>query len=89
MCVRVLVCVCTCACKQMPSNQSFDKQIFSHQKGGGASRWGECVGKATAYKFDTCTVIGVQSTMHLMDPIKVHVSYTCVSVCRPELIIQE
>ena len=64
-------------CKQLPSNQSFDKQISSHQKGGGVSRWGEWVGKATAYKFDTCTLIGVHSTMHLVDPIKVHVSYTC------------
>ena len=70
-----------CACKQLPSNQSFDKQVFSHQKCGGASRWGECVGKATAYKFDTCTLIWVHSTMHLVGPIKVHVSYTCVYVC--------
>ena len=74
VCVRVNVCVCVC--KQLPSNQSFDKQISSHQKGGGVSRWGEWVGKATAYKFDTCTLIGVHSTMHLMDPI-----YTCVCVC--------
>ena len=55
-----------------------DKQISSHLKGGGISRWGEWVGKATAYKFDTCTLIGVHSTMHLVDPIKVHVSYTCM-----------
>ena len=74
------VCMCICACKQLPSNQSFDKQISSHQKGGGVSRWGEWVGKATADKFDTCTLIGVHSTMHLMDPIK-HVSYTCMRVC--------
>ena len=39
---------------------------------------GEWVGKATAYKFDTCTLIGFHSTMHLVDPIKVHVSHTCV-----------
>ena len=63
-------------CKQLPSNQSFDKQISSHQKGGGVSRWGEWVRKATAYKYDTCTLIGVHSTMYLVDPIKVHVSYT-------------
>ena len=73
--------MCVCICKQLPSNQSFDKQISSHQKGGGVSRWGKWVGKATAYKFDTCTLIGVHSTMHLVDPIKVHVSYTCVCVC--------
>ena len=24
------VCVCVCVCKQLPSNQSFDKQISSH-----------------------------------------------------------
>ena len=74
----VCVCVCVCVCvfvKQLPSNQSFDKQISSHQKGGGVSRWGEWVVKATAYKFDTCTLIGDHSTMHLVDPIKVHVSY--------------
>ena len=88
MCAYVCVCVCACSvcvyvcvcvCKQLPSNQSFDKQISSHHKGGGVSRWGEWgewVGKATAYKFDTCTLIGVHSTMHLADPNKVHVSYT-------------
>ena len=87
VCERACVCVCVHACKQLPSNQSFDKQISSHQKGGGVSRWGEWVGKATAYKFDTCTLIGVHSTMHLVDPIKVHVPYTyvyvraCMCVC--------
>ena len=75
-CAIVCACVCTCMCicKQLPSNQNFDKQISSHQKGGGVSRWGEWVGKATAYKFDTCTLIGVHSTMHLVDLIKVYVS---------------
>ena len=68
----------THTCKQLPSNQSIDKRISSHPKGGGVSRWGEWVRKATAYKFDTCTLIGVHSTMHLVDPIKVHVSYTCI-----------
>ena len=81
MCVCVHVCVCVCVCKQLPSNQSFDKQIYSYQKGGGVSRWGEWVRKATAYKFDACTLIGVHSTMYLVDPIKVHVSYTCVCMC--------
>ena len=76
------MCVCVCGtngtiCKQLPSNQSVDKQISSHQEGGGVSRWGECIRKATAYKFDTYTLIEVHSTMHLVDPIKVHVSYTC------------
>ena len=42
VCVRVCVmcvcaCACVCVCKQLPSNQSFDKQISSHQKGGGVS----------------------------------------------------
>ena len=73
--------MCVCVCKQLPSNQSFEKQISRHQKGGGVSRWGDWVGKATAYKFDTCILIGVHSTMHLVDPIKVHVSCTCVCVC--------
>ena len=83
VCVCVCACVCTCACvcKQLPVNQSFDKLISSHQKGGGVSRWDEWVGKATTYKFDTCTLIGVHSTMHLVDPIKVLVSYTCVYMC--------
>ena len=71
----IAVCVCVCTCKQLPSNQ-----ISSHQKGGGVSRWGELVRKATAYKFDTCTLIRVHSTMNLVDPIKVHVSYTCTCV---------
>ena len=59
VCMHVCVCACVCVracmhtCKQLPSNQSFDKQISSHQKGGGVSRWGEWVVKATAYKFDT------------------------------------
>ena len=61
-------------CKQLPSNKSFNKQISSHQKGGGVSRWCDWVRKATAYKFD----IGVHLTMLLVDPIKVHVSYMCV-----------
>ena len=66
----VCVCVCACvrACKQLPSNQSFDKQISSYQKGGGVSRWGECVRKATAYKFDTCTLIGVHEMHGRVDP---------------------
>ena len=70
-------------CKQLPSNISFDKQISSHQKGVGVSRWGEWVEKATAYKSDTCTLIGVHSTMHLVDPIKVHVQYhiQCTCMC--------
>ena len=70
--IHVCVCVCasTCVCKQSPSNQSFDKQISSHQKGGGVSRWGEWVGKATAYKFDTCVCVCVCK----------HV-YVCVCVC--------
>ena len=72
------MCVCTYACKHLPSNQSFYKQISSHQKGGDVSRWGEWVRKATAYKFNTCTLIGVHLTMHLVDPIKVHVSYMCL-----------
>ena len=39
MCVWVCtcVCVCVCVCKQLSSNQSFDRQISSHQKGGGIS----------------------------------------------------
>ena len=59
VCVGVFVSVCermcTGTCKQLPSNQSFNKQISSHQEGAGVSRWGEWVRKATAYKFDTCT----------------------------------
>ena len=38
--------------------------------------------RGTAYNFDTCTLIGVHSTMHLLDPIKVHVAYMCMcGVC--------
>ena len=66
------VCVCECMlCKQLPSNQSFDKQISSHQKGGGVSRWGEWVGKATAYKFDT----------HMYMHVVCVYAYSCVCVC--------
>ena len=66
-----------CVCQQLPSNQSFEKRISSHQKGGGLSRWGELVGKATAYKFDTYTLA---ATMHLVDLTKAYVSYACVCV---------
>ena len=66
--LAVCVCVCVCTCKQLPSNQSFDKQISSHQKGVGISRWGEWVRKATAYKFDTCTLIGVYEMHGRVDP---------------------
>ena len=76
--VRVCVCAFVSSCQ---ATISFDKQTSSHQKGGGVSRWGEWVGKATAYKFDTCTLIGVYWTMHLVDPIKVQVSCVCVCVC--------
>ena len=69
-CIRVNLILSIC--KQLPRNQSFDKQVSSHQKGGGISRWGEWVGKATSYKFVTCILIGVHSTMHLVDPIKVY-----------------
>ena len=89
VCVRICVCVCVCvhclcACKQLSSNQSFDRQIYIHKKGGGISTWGEWVGKVTAYKCDICTLTGVYLTMHLVDPIEVHVSYiirVCVCVC--------
>ena len=30
----VCVCVCVQACKQLPGNQSFDRQISVHEKGG-------------------------------------------------------
>ena len=77
--------VCECACKQLPSNQSFDKQISSHQKSGDVSWWGNG-SKATAYNFVTC-MQGVHSTMHLVDSItcKVHVTYivyVCVYACK-------
>ena len=49
---------------------------------------GEWVGKATAYKFDTFAIVGVHSTMHLVDPIQsaciiyLHVCVcACVRVC--------
>ena len=51
--IRACVHVCVCICKQLPNNQNFEKQISSHQKGGGVNRWGECIGKATTHKFDT------------------------------------
>ena len=76
-----VMCMCVCVCKQLPSNQSFDKQISSHQKGGGVSRWGEWVRKATAYKFDTCTLIKVREMHGRVDPIKVYVYHICVCVC--------
>ena len=79
MCVRAYARVCVC--KQLSSNQSFDRQISSHQKGGGVSTWGEWVGKATAYMCDKCILSGIHLNMHLVDPIEVHVSYTCVCVC--------
>ena len=89
VCWYVYACVCDCVhclcvCKQLSSNQSFDRQIYIHKKGGGVSTWGEWLGKATAYKCDICTLIGVYLTMHLVDPIEVHVSYTyvCVGICK-------
>ena len=47
-CVYIILCVC----EQLPSNQSLAKRILvsSHQKGGGVSRCGEWIRKATAYK---------------------------------------
>ena len=76
------MCVCVYFCKQLPSNQSFliSKYLAARRvvvSVGGVNAW---VRKATAYKFDTCTLIGVHSTMHLVDLIKVLVSYTCMCV---------
>ena len=38
MCACVLACVCVracvCVCKHLPGNQSFDRQLFAHKKGG-------------------------------------------------------
>ena len=45
--MHVLMLMYMHTCKQLPSSQSFDKQISRHQKGGGVSRWGEWVGKVT------------------------------------------
>ena len=42
-CTRVCVCVCVCVyvCKQLPGNQSFDRQISTHEKGGGVRGVGQ------------------------------------------------
>ena len=55
MCARVYMCVCTCMClcKQLPGNQSFDRQISAYKKGGGVRRVRQWIGLATAYKFVT------------------------------------
>ena len=70
------LCVCLCVCVFVSSCQATKVLISKYlatrrvvvSVGGG-----EWVGKATAYKFDTGTLIGVHSTMHLVDPMKVHV----------------
>ena len=53
-----------CICKQLPSNQHFDKKIFSHQKGGGVSRWVNGSERQmftslmhVMYLFSTCTCL--------------------------------
>ena len=55
-------------CTLLPSNQSFYKQITSHEKGGGVSGVGQWWGKATEYKIGVTGLIGVHSNMHLVHP---------------------
>ena len=69
-CLHVVCTACVCVfVSSCPTTKVLISKISGHQKGGGVSRWREWIGKATAYKFVTRTLIGVHLTMHLMDPI--------------------
>ena len=70
---KMPVSVCVLFCKQLPSNQSFDKQISSHQKGGGVSRWGEWVEKGNCLQAQNMHLIWGPLDHDLVDPIKVHI----------------
>ena len=77
VCVCVRACACVCVCVFVSSCQATKVLISKYlATSGGVSRWDEWVRKATAYKFDTCTLIGVHEMHGRVDPIKVHVSYT-------------
>ena len=66
--VRVLVCECMRACKQLPGNQSFDRQISAHEKGGGVRRVGQWIQTGNCLQVCYMTLTGANSTMHLIDP---------------------
>ena len=62
------VCVCVCVCKQLPDNQSFDRQISAYEKGGGVRRVGQWISTCKCLQVCYMTLIGVHSTMHRVDP---------------------
>ena len=88
MYVKCIGCVCVCAhvkcigiCKQLSGNQSFDRQISAHKKGGGVMRVGQWIRTSNCLQVCYMTLIGVHFTMHLVDPYYCRVTYTCVCVC--------
>ena len=100
ICVHVHACIYICsACKQLPGNQSFDRQIsvlgqiFAYQNwrrvvvsgvwGNGSAWTGNCL--QVCYM----TLIGVHSTIGILwtGPNYCHVTYTCVCVCVCSLLL--
>ena len=68
MCACVCVCVCVSVCKQLPGNQSFDKHLSAHEKGGSVRRVGQWIQTGNCLQVCYMISIGVHSTMHLVDP---------------------
>ena len=77
LCVCLCVCVCVgtcvhacmysmCVCKQLPGNQTFNRQISAYEKGGGVRGVGQWIQSGNCLQYTT--LIGVHSTMHRVDP---------------------
>ena len=73
-------------CKQLPVNQRFDRQISVYEKGGGVRRVGQWIWTGNCLEVCYMALIGVYSTMHLMDPNQTHVTYT-VYTCTDHVLV--
>ena len=77
---------CTCTCKQLPSiNVLISKYLTTRRV---VVSVGGVNGSERQLKFDTCTLIGVHSTIHLVDPIKVHINDT-VCTCTYKYFVNQ
>ena len=68
------MCVCMCVCKQLPGNQSFDRQVSANKKSCGVRRVRQWIQTGNCLQVCYVTVIGVHE-MHI------RVQHVCVCVC--------
>ena len=68
VCMVLLYISCMHTCNQLPSNQTFDRQIPAHEKGGCVRRVGQWVWTGNCLQVCYMTIIEVHLTMHLVEP---------------------